>query len=134
EAEQHVALDDIVAGQQLAALGRPYGKAGKVVVAAVVHARHFRRLAADQRAAALPTAFGDAADDRRALVRVELAGSEIVEEKQWLGALHHDVVDAHGDKVDADGVVLAGFYGDLELGADAVIGGDQDGIGKAGRL
>ena len=36
---------------------------------------------------------------------VELAGGEVVEEEQRLGALHHQVVDAHGDQVDADRVV-----------------------------
>src|SRR5262249_41938572 len=43
-------------------------------------------------------------------------------------------VDAHGDEVDADGVVPAGFDGDLHLGADAVIGGDQHRITKTRRL
>ena len=134
EAEQHVALDDVVGRQQLAAFGRAHGKAGEVVVVAVIHAGHFGRLAADQRAAGLPAALGDAADDRRALVGIELAGGEIVEEEQRLGALHDDVVDAHGDEVDADRVVLAGIDGDLQLGADAVIGGDQHRVGEAGGL
>src|SRR5690606_12161663 len=47
---------------------------------------------------------------------------------------HHEVVDAHGDEVDADRVVYAGLDGDLDLGADAVVGGDQQGVGEAGRL
>ena len=85
----------------------PDGEAGEVVVAVAVHARHLRRLAADQRAAGQPAALGDAGDDRRALVGIELAGREIVEEEQRLGALHDDVVDAHGDEVDADRVVPA---------------------------
>ena len=51
--------------------------------------------------------FGDAGDDRRALVGVELSRREIVEEEQRLGALHDEVVDAHGDEVDADRVVDA---------------------------
>ena len=33
---------------------------------------------------------------------VKLAGGEVVEEEQRLGALHDEVVDAHGDQVDAD--------------------------------
>ena len=134
EPEQHVAFDDVVGRQQLAALGGADGKAGEVVVAVAVHAGHFGGLAADQRAAGLPAALGDAGDDRRALLGVELAGGEIVEEEQRLGALHDEVVDAHGDEVDADRVVLAGFDGDLELGADAVIGGDQHRIDEAGGL
>ena len=64
----------------------------------------------------------------------ELPGGEIVEEEQRLGALDDDVVDAHRDEIDADRVVDAGLDGDLHLGADAVIGRDQDRILKAGRL
>ena len=59
---------------------------------------------------------------------LELAAGEIVEEKQRLGALHHEIVDRHGDKIDADGVMTAGLDRDLDLGADAVGGGDQDRI------
>jgi hypothetical protein len=48
--------------------------------------------------------------------------------------LHHEVVDAHGDEIDADGVVLARSDRDLELGADAVGGGDENRILVAGCL
>ena len=64
----------------------------------------------------------------------ELAGGEIVEEEQRLGALDDDVVDAHRDEIDADRVVDAGLDGDLHLGADAVIGGDEDRVLETGRL
>ena len=80
-------------------------------------------------------ARGDAGDHRRAPAPTsQLAGGEIVEEEQRLGALHHQVVDAHRDQVDADGVVQAGLDRELQLGADAVGGGDQDRVGEAGRL
>ncbi len=65
------------------------------------------RLAADQRAAGLLAAGGDALDHVGRDVDVELAAGEVVEEEQRLGALHEDVVDAHRDEVDADGVVPA---------------------------
>jgi hypothetical protein len=48
--------------------------------------------------------------------------------------LHHEIVDAHGDEIDADGVVLAGGDGDLELGADPVGGCDQDRVLEPRRL
>ena len=60
-----------------------------------------------------------------ATVAVELAGGEIVEEEQRLGALDDQVVGAHRDQVDADAVVPAELDRQLELGADAVVGGDQ---------
>jgi hypothetical protein len=82
----------------------------------------------------LQAALGDAGDDCRALFRVELAGGEVVEKEQRLRALDDEVVDAHGDEIDADGIVDAGFDRDLQLGPHAVIGGDQHRIGKARRL
>ena len=65
---------------------------------------------------------------------VELAGGEIVEEEQRLGALHDQVVGAHRHEVDADGVVPAGLDRELELGADPIVGRDQQGICVARRL
>ncbi len=134
EAEDDVAFGNVAGRQQLAALGRTHGKAREVVVAVRIHARHFGGLAADQRAASLAAALGDALHDRRTLVRVELAGGEVVEEEQRLGTLHHEIVDAHGDEVDADGVVAVGVDGDLQLGANTVIGRHQDRIREAGGL
>ena len=64
----------------------------------------------------------------------QLAGGEVIEEEQRLGALDDDVVDAHGDEIDADRLVDAGLDRDLHLGADAVVGGDEDRILEARRL
>ncbi len=134
EADDRVALGDIAPRQDRAALDRADGEAGEIVIVALIEARHFGGLAADQRAAGLAAADGDAGDHGGADFRLELAGGEVVEKEQRLGALHHQVVDAHGDEVDADGVVTAGFDGDLDLGADAVIGGDQHRVLEAQRL
>jgi nucleotide-binding universal stress UspA family protein len=62
---------------------------------------------------------------------VELAGGEIVEEEQRLGTLHDEIVDAHRNEIDADRIVVAGIDGDLQLGADAVIGRHQDRVDEA---
>ena len=117
--------------QQRAALGRAHGETGEVVIAPGIKARHFRRLAADQRAARLAAALGDALDDGDADLGRELSGGEVVEEEQGLRALDDDVVDAHGHEIDADRVVDARVDGDLHLGADAVIGGHQDRVLEA---
>jgi hypothetical protein len=42
--------------------------------------------------------------------------------------LHDEIVDAHGDQVDADRAMTARLDGDLQLGADAIGGDDQQGI------
>ncbi len=124
--DQHVAGDDIAARQDLAALDGADREAREIIVLGLVHAGHLGRLAADQRAAGLPATRGDAADDAAGTLDVELAGREIIEKEQRLCALHDEIVDAHGDEVDADRVVQPGVDGDLQLGADAVVGGDQD--------
>ena len=79
-------------------------------------------------------AFRNARDHPRGHLRIELAAGEIVEEEQRLGALHHYVVHAHRHEVDADRIVQAGLGGDLDLGANAIVRGDQDGIGKSRRF
>ena len=88
--------------RQLAApLDRADREAGEVVVAVPVVLRHLGGLAPDQRAAGLPAALDDALDQRLRGRRLELARGEIVEEEQRLGAVHQEIVDAHGDQVDA---------------------------------
>ena len=105
EPEDHVARRDLVAGKLLAALDRADAEAREVVVAVGVHARHLGGLAADQRAAGLQAPLRDRGDDAHRDIAVELAGREIVEEEQRLGALHDQVVGAHRDEVDADAVM-----------------------------
>ncbi len=62
-----------------------------------------------------------------------MAGGVVVEEEQGLGAADHEVVHAHGDEVDTDGLVLLELQGQLQLGADAVGAGDQHRLLVAGR-
>ena len=64
-------------------------------------------------------------DDPLGDADVQLAGGEVVEEEQRLGAADDQVVDVHRDQVDAHGVVPAGQERELQLGADAVGAGDQ---------
>jgi hypothetical protein len=126
--QQRVARHDGLAVDDALLFHHADAEARQVVLALRVHARHFRGLAADQRAAGLLAAFGDAADHLRRHAPVELAAGEIVEEKQRLGALHENVVHAHRHQVDADGVVAAEHEGELELGAHAIGAGNQDGL------
>jgi hypothetical protein len=58
----------------------------------------------------------------------------VVEEEQRFGTLDDKVVDRHGDKVDADGRCDAGVDGDLQLGADTIIGRHKDRIREAAGL
>ena len=125
---------NIGARQDAVTLHRTDGKAREIVVLCRIHARHLGGLAADQRAAGLPAALGDARHHAAGRLHIELAAGEIVEKEQRLRALGEQIVDAHGDEIDADGGVQAGIDGDLELGADAVVGRHQDRVLEAGGL
>ena len=103
----------------------------QIVVLAVIHARHFGRFAAHQRATGLHAPIDDAGDEALTHPDVELAGRKVIEEKQRLGPLHHHVVDAHGDQVDAHRVVAAGVDGEAQLGADPVGSRHQHGLAVA---
>jgi len=131
EAEQDVSGCDVTAGQQPVALDGTDCETGKIVVPFGVKSRHFGGLAADQRAAGLPAAFGDAANDVLPDRRVDPTGRVVVEEEQRFGALDDEIVDAHRHQVDADRVVDAGVDCDLELGADAIIGRHQQRVVEA---
>ena len=113
-------VDDAVAFDDADAESR------EVIVAVGVHAGHLGGFAADQGAARLHAALGDAGDDPLGDVHRKAPGRVVVEEEEGLRALDHDVVRAHGDEVLADAVVQAGVDREPELGADAVGAGDQD--------
>ena len=134
EREDRVARFEIGARQKLGALHRANRESSEVVIAGGVEPRHLGGLAADQRASGLAAAFGNAGNDALGNTDIELAGSEIVEKEERLGALHHEIVDVHGDEIDADAVMGAGLDGELELGADAVGGGDEERVLEAARL
>ena len=84
-------------------------------------------------AARLPAALVHARDDGGHPVGVDLSGRDVVEHEQRLRAHAHQVVDAHGDQVDADGVVAAAVAGHDHLGAHPVGRGHQHRPGVARR-
>jgi hypothetical protein len=133
KAEDNVPRCKVGAGQQTLAFCRADGKAGDVVIAAPVKTRHFGRLAADQRCPSDSAALGDTLDHIARDRHVESGGGEIIEKEERLATLRDEVVDAHGDEVNADRLVPTAVDGDLQLGADAVRGGDEDRVAKAGR-
>ena len=91
------------------------------------------QLAADDGAAGGPAAGGDAGHHLADLVGVDPAQQLVVEEKEGPGAAAHQVVHAHGDQVDPDGVEAARRHGHRHLGPDAIGARHQDGAAVAGR-
>ena len=126
QAKHHVANCDRGAVDDLRFFHSAHSKAGQVILAIRIHRRHLGRLATDQSTTSLLAALRNALDDGGRRRHIEFAAGEIIEEKQWLGTLHQDVVDAHGDQVDADGVVPVQMEGQTQLGADTIGAGDQD--------
>src|SRR5260221_539081 len=64
-----------------------------------VQAGHLRCLAADQGATGLPAGQSDALDDGGCGIDVELSTCVIVQKKEGLSTLNHNVVDAHGNQI-----------------------------------
>ena len=133
QAEHHVAGLDGRAVHDAVPLDDADGEAREVVLARRVEIGQFRRLPADERATRAPAAVGHAAHDRLDARGVELADADVVQEIQRLRAVDEQVVDAHGNEVDADRVVPVGEERDLQLGAHTVGGRHQHRLVVAAR-
>ena len=77
----------------------------QIVILALIHAGHFSRLAADQRRARQLAAFANTGYDGGSHLYIELAGRVVVEKKQRFRAHDGNIVTAHGDQIDTNGVV-----------------------------
>ena len=94
----------MLAGDHLVALGDAHREPDQVELAGIHGPGVLGHLATDERAPGLPAALGNPLDQLLDVVGVEAAHGDVVEEEERLGTLADDVVDAHGDQVDADGV------------------------------
>ena len=76
-------------------------------------------------------ALGDAFDNGCGIFQHQLACGEIIQEKQRLGPLAHQIIHAHCHQIDADGLKISGIDGDAQLGAHTIGGGHQNRVGVA---
>ena len=118
----------------LRAVDNADGEARKVIVVGRHGAGMLGGLAADERAAGLHAALSHAGNERRDLLRLVLADGDVVEEEDGLCAAADDVVDAHGDTVDADGVVLVHQLRDALLRAHTVRARDEHRLAHTGEI
>src|SRR5271165_6571041 len=130
QSEHRVAGLETGTRQKRPPLGGPDCETRKIKVTRRVETRHFGRFTADQRAAGLGAPIGYSFDDDRRDVLVERPGSEVIQEKERLSALDDDIVYAHRNKIDSNRIVYAAFDRDLDLGADAIVGCDENRVGK----
>ncbi len=128
QGDQRVARLDIFAGKQFFALDGADDETSKIVLTGRIKTGHFGSFTANERAAGFAARAAHALDELLDDVGLELAHGEIVEEKERLGALDENVVDAVIDEIAADGGVDAHGHGDFEFGADAIGAGDQHGL------
>ena len=133
QGQQGVAGGNLGAVDDLGFFYNADAETGQVVVFAFVHAWHFSGFAAYQGATRQLATRANPGHNLCGGLDVELAGGVVVQEEQRLGAAHHQVVDAHGDQVDADAVVLVQVQCQAQLGAHAVGAGDQYRLLVAGR-
>lgn len=131
KAEEAVAFADGFAGDEARAADDAGEEAGEFVVGGAIEPGSLGGFATEEGAAVGFAGVDESADDLLHDVGVEEAGVEVVEEEEGHGALDGDVVDAVVDEIGADGGVEAELDGELELAADAVGGGDEDGVGEA---
>src|SRR3546814_11639898 len=79
---------DVCSSDLIVALDRAHRKTSQIIFAVRIHAGHFGRLAADQRATGDAAALGDARDNLFGDSIVQPSGGEIIEEEQRLRALN----------------------------------------------
>ena len=91
-------------------------------------------LATDQYAARLLATSSDATDNGLGNTDVEFAAHEVIQEKQRLGTLRQNVIDTHRHQIDADRLMNTGGESNLELSADTVGRGNQNGFTVAASL
>ena len=125
ESYQHVAGAHARRLGNSRALDNSHREAGQVVLAGLVESAQLRSLAADQAHARLITSARDTFDDVERDFLFELARPDVIEKEQRPRRVADDVVDAHRNAVDADGVVTPGLEREHQLGADAVRARDQ---------
>lgn len=125
DTEDNIAGRDRGTVDQMFAANHTDAKPGEIVFAAGVNVRHDCRFAAKQSAIGLHAAVTDPFDELLEPLGVVVRHGDVIEKKQRLSPAAEGVVHAHGDEIDADGIVLVAKRGDFELGADPVRAGDE---------
>ena len=128
QSEQRIAGLDRFAGEQFFALHNTDDEAREIVFARRIKAGHLRGFSADERAAGFAAGAAHALDELLDDLWIHFSQGEIVEEKERLGALHQNVVDAVIDEVAANRRVHPHGHSDFELCADAICARNQHGF------
>ena len=126
--DQGISVGDMAAINDLVLLHDAHAEPRQVVVTAIVHAGHFRSLAAHQCAAGQFTAPADAGNHFCGDINIEFAGGVIIQEQQRLGSHDRNIVAAHGDQVDADRIVAIRHHSEPQFGPHSIGARHQHGL------
>ena len=126
QAQQYIAGLNPFTSDQSRFFRHTNGKTGDIIFTIRIKSRHLRRLATDQGTARLFAGPGHAAHDVGDFFRLQFADGDIVQKEQRFGALDQNIVDAHGDRILADGIMFVHHKGQLELGSHPVRAGNQN--------
>ena len=128
ERKDHVAGSHFGVVDDLLFIDDTDGKACEVVVLGGHKTGVLGGLTADQRRAGLHAALGNAGNDSGDLLGNVFAARDIVQEEKGSCAAANNVVDTHGDGINADGVVLVHEDRELDLRAATVRAGNENGL------
>jgi len=123
--------DDLIPGTNVPAIDDVFlfdnanAESRKIVVAGLIHPRHFGSFASDQGSSRQFTSCRNAGDYRFRLRGGKGGSGEIIQEVQGFRAHHENIVDTHGNEINTDRVVAVQCDRKLEFGADTVSARDQ---------
>lgn len=118
--DDHIAPADTLRPQHLVLLHDTDGCCRDVVLVLRHHTGVLRRLTAEEGTPCSDTALGNALHNLGDMLRHNLADSDVILQEQWLRTAHHQVIHAHGDKVNADRVVDPQLLGNHQLRSHTV--------------
>ena len=106
QGNHHIAGDHAGIVDDFLFVHNAHGEASQVIVILGHHAGMLGSLAADEGGAGLHAALCHTGNNLGDFFRDVLAAGNVVQEEQGTGTAADNVVDAHGNTVDANGVVL----------------------------
>ncbi len=127
-ADEHVTGQDRIARDHVFTVYQAYGKTGQIVLILRHKPGMLCGLAADQSTIRLHAAVCYTLNDLRDLLGIVLSACDIIQEKQRLTAGARDVIYAHCDRIDTDGIMLVHQEAKLHLRSATVGSGQKNRI------
>ncbi len=88
-------------------------KTGQIIIILLINSGHFRGFTPNQGATGLETTLGNPFDNLGCDFLPQSPHGQIIQKEQGRGAVHNNIIGAHGHQINADGIVFIHGYGDL---------------------